>query len=51
MCFLLGEVIGRALDILFEKSSTKIAIRYSNAIDVYNFSLGDYFITFFKCFT
>ena len=49
--FLLGEVIGRALDILFEKSSTKIAIRYSNAIDVYNFSLGDYFITFFKCFT
>ena len=47
--FLLGEVIGRALDILFERNCTRIANKYSNAVDVYRFSLGDYFITFFAC--
>ena len=47
--FLLGEIIGRVIDAFFEKYSARIADKYAKKVNVYKFSIGDYFTTFFKC--
>jgi len=47
--FLVGELIGRVIDAFFDKYSARIVGKYTKKVNVYKFSVGDYFTTFFKC--
>ena len=45
--FLAGGLIGRAVDVFFNKKSAIIANKYAKKVNVYKFSMADYFTTFF----